>query len=137
VSENFTLLAAAAAVRVARTSPETPSPRTYAGGGAALAALMQADVHTAVTHGCVFMLLLLALPLQRRRLDRVALRCLGAFAGGLLLVGWPFAVQQLLVHPDLPRRLGAFAVSRARPLFEPGIEWPRLWNLLAATAIAY
>jgi hypothetical protein len=137
VSENFTLLAAAAAVRIARTSPEAPSPRTYAGGGAALAALMQADVHTTVTHGCVFLLLLLALPIQRRRLDRVVLRCLGAFAAGLLVVGWPFAVQQLLVHPDLPRRLGAFAVSRARPLFDPGIEWPRLWNLLAATAIAY
>jgi hypothetical protein len=135
VSETLALLVAAVAIRLAGTPARSLSVRAWAGAGAALAVLLQADFHAAVTFGTLLAVLLAAALVERRRLDATAIRAPGAFLLGLLLAGWPFVVQQLLVHPDVPRRLGAFVVSRARPLWDPGIELPRFWNLLAMTGL--
>jgi hypothetical protein len=137
ITESLMVLALAGLVRLARGSRGSlPSPLCAFAVGGSLSIVAQGDVHAAFSLFLGAAAVLLLLLVERGPTDRVFVRCALALLAGAIVLILPALLQQMLTHPDLPRRLGLFIVPRSEPLADFERQTMRLTNLLGATLVA-
>jgi len=135
-TEVVLLLALGALVAVTRAHPEAQEPRRWATLGAWFGVLLQSDFYASITVALSIATMTTLVAWQLRSDPRHLARCLASGAVAVFVVALPFVLQQALIHPDLPRRLGVVPVPRLSlpRAIEP--ELARLRVLVVAGVVA-
>ena len=134
VTEGLLLLTLALAFTYLQPARFGRSTARSVGLGVSFGLLTQGDVHAACAVGLVIGAVL-GCNLLRARWRAPARRNVGWIALAALATLLPFVWQQLAMHPDIPRRMGVFAVSRWHPPEQLKPWWPRLEQVLVVLAL--
>ncbi len=93
-------------------------PRIWALFGVTLALQVQGDLYSAFPVAFSMPVVVTWLWLRGRGQAPLAWKRVGVFGLFLALAMGPFLIQRILENPEVPRRLGVFAVDRFPPLWE-------------------
>jgi hypothetical protein len=98
----------------------------WAGVGLGIALLLQSDLYSAITVGSVAGIVVLwqaARPTSGGRSFGASAARTGVLAAVIAVAAWPFVVQRLHEHPDIPARFGLFKYPDPRPPFLGAGDW--------------